>query len=103
MDRSYVPQKSSLVPSLKLQRHTDGGQGPPYSASSRIRRARPSYAKASAGKAEQLESIPHPELDRLGARHLLVTQEIKQQLQFGLFEEFAFYRNDLANANEPAL
>jgi hypothetical protein len=21
-------------------------------------------------------------------------------LQFGLFEEFAFYRNDLANANE---
>jgi hypothetical protein len=28
---------------------------------------------------------------------------IKQQLQFGLFKEFAFYGNDLANADEPAL
>jgi hypothetical protein len=33
----------------------------------------------------------------------LVAQEIKQQLQFGLFKEFAFYGNDLADANEPAL
>jgi len=48
-----------------------------------------------------LERIPHPELDGLGARYLLVTQEIEQQLQFGLFEEFAFDTNDLANANEP--
>jgi hypothetical protein len=47
--------------------------------------------------------ISHSKLDRLRARHLLVAQKIEQQLQFGLFEEFAFYGYDLANAYEPAL
>jgi hypothetical protein len=39
----------------------------------------------------------------VGAWYLLIAQEIPHQLQFGLLEEFAFYGDDLADADQAAL